>query len=477
MHSLLLAVAVALAPAPLDEATDALQARLLGELDRPQAIADLFRLFERRDEHGDLGPMLATLERASKAQRARPDVKALSLEMQAELAAARGQLPRAVGLLDQIAPIRMWSVVGPFENDGRSGLLAAYPPEQEGYDPKAVYRGKEHDVTWRALPLGHAPSGFVDLASAVYPRSDVAVYAATVLRSPKADAALFHIGASGAARVWLNGKLIHEDPAVHPSRFDQKTFAGELHPGDNFLLVKLAHGHGRLGFSLRVADAKDAPLVEVAKSARIPGAKAAAFASTGEAGQKHPAPPRKVADALDDLRKAAAARPRDARAQEDLAIVLQWRRTTDDTERMPLRAMERVIDVAPTDPEAALRLARLEDRDGNKRRAALETALAAYPNDAALLDAVANYRLDRGEGWQALELSRKARASAPQWVDPMLTEARALDAIGLSARAALARIDAAKARPDLSRAHRAAAGAYRRLGRNDEAMAELKQAL
>jgi len=134
-------------------------------------------------------------------------------------------------------------------------------------------------------------------------------------------------------------------------------------------------------------------------------------------------------------------------------------------------------DVAPTDPEAALRLARLEDRDGNKRRAALETALAAHPNDATLLDAVANYRLDRGEAWQALELSRKARASAPQWVDPMLTEARALDAVGLSARAALVRIDAAKARPDLSRARRAAGGAYRRLGRNDEAMAELKQAL
>src|SRR5207245_2389558 len=105
------------------------------------------------------------------------------------------------------------------------------------------------------------------------------------------------------------------------------------------------------------------------------------------------------------------------------------------------------------------------------------TALAAHPENAALLDALANYRLDRGEGWAALELARKARSSAPRWVDPMLTEARALDAVGLSARAALLRIDAAKARPDLSRARRAAASAYRRLGRDDEAMAELKQTL
>ena len=477
MHSLLLVATLAIAAAPLDEATPALQARVLAGLDRPQAIADLFRLYERRDADGELGPLLMTLEKVAKSPRARADVRALATEMRGELAIAQGQLPRAAASFDQVAPIRTWSIIGPFENDGRSGLLAQYPPEKEGYDPKAVYAGKEHDVTWRALPQGHAPYGFVDLSAAVYPRSDVAVYAATVLRAAQAQAVVFHFGASGATRVWLNGKLVHEDPAVHPSRFDQRSFAGELRAGDNFLLLKIAHNHGRLGFSLRVADAKDLPLVALAKAALAPQAKAPAFAATSERGRIHPSPVKKPVDAWDELRAAAAASPRDARAQEDLAVLLQWRRPTDDTERMPLRAMERVTDLVPTEPEAALRLARLEDRDANKRRGALETALAAHPEDAALLDALANYRLDRAEGWAALDLARKARASAPRRVDPMLTEARALDAVGLSARAALLRIEAAKARPDLSRARRAAASAYRRLGRNEEAVAELKQAL
>jgi len=89
------------------------------------------------------------------------------------------------------SPRSALDIIGPFENDGRAGLLAAYPPEKEGYDPKAVYRGKEHDVTWRALPSAHAPYGFIDLAGAIYPRSDVAVYAATVLRSGQAQAAFF----------------------------------------------------------------------------------------------------------------------------------------------------------------------------------------------------------------------------------------------------------------------------------------------
>src|SRR5207244_12592939 len=118
----------------------------------------------------------------------------------------------------------------------------------------------------------------------------------------------------------------------------------------------------------------------------------------------------------------------------DLAVILTWRRPTDDGERMPLRAMERALDAAPTDAEAAFRYARLEDRDANKRRAALETALEKHPQNAALLDALAGYRLDRGEGWAALDLAQKAHAAAPELADPLISEARALDAVGLTAR-------------------------------------------
>src|SRR5207248_2988396 len=137
------------------------------------------------DENGDLGPLIIVLEGAARSPRARPDVKALAVEMRSGLALAQGQLPRAAAVLDEVAPIRDWKVIGPFENEGRAGLLAVYGPEKDGYDPKAVYRGKEHDVAWRALPQGHARFGFVDLSAAVYPRSEVAVYAATVLRSPQ----------------------------------------------------------------------------------------------------------------------------------------------------------------------------------------------------------------------------------------------------------------------------------------------------
>ena len=488
MHSLLLVAALASAsPAPaaqaspssLGEAPAAISARLMGELDQPQAISDLFRLYERRDDQGDLAPMLGTLTQASTAPKARPDVKALATEIRAELALSQGQFPQAHALFDSIAPVRNWSVVGPFENEGRSGLAAVYPPETDGFNPRAVYKGKEHDVAWHAIPDGAVPYGFVDLSAAVYPRQDVAVYAATVVRSVKAQSAVFHFGASGAARVWLNGKLVHEDAAVHPSRFDQQIFAAQLLAGDNYVLVKVAHGTGRLGFSLRLGDGKDSPLTSVSQTSRAPDAPATAFAvlKTIESPAMRKQLQPKLLDAVAELKERAAKAPQDARVQEDLAIALAWRRPADDTERLPLHAMERVTDAAPADPEAALRLARLQDRDVNKRRDALDSALSHNPANAALLEALAEVRMERGDGWQALELAQKASAAAPSRLDSALVQARALDNVGLSARATLLRIETAKAHPDSARAHRAAATALRRLGRIDEAEAELKSAL
>ena len=459
-----------------DPGTSALRERIGRESGTAQALPDLYRLFERREDQGDLSPLEQTYDAVAHNPKARPDARALALELRAQLAIARGRLPQAEALIDEVAAVRAWSVIGPFDNEGRSGLTAVYGPEKDGFDPKASYAGREHDVVWRTLQQGHAPFGFVDLSGAISPRQDVAVYAATLLRSPKAQKILFHLGASGAVRFWLNGRLVHEDTAQHPSRFDQTAFAADLVAGDNTVLLKIAHASGKLGFSLRAADASDAPMVALARSARAAQARTIAFAPSKEG-----TPPKRVAvhilDALADLKRAAAADAKDARAQEDLAILLSYRRPDDEAERLPLHAMERAADAAPADPEIALRLARLEDRDGNKRRAALDAALALHPKNPFLLDALAAYRLERGEGWDALALAREARTAAPQQLEPMLTEARALDAVGLSARAALVRIDAARAHPDLARAHRAAASAYRRLGQQDSAVRELEAAI
>ena len=458
--------------------TTGLSARIGSELKSVSALPDMFRLFERRFQEADLQRLVRTFDAAAGSKGARPDVRSLALELRSQLALSVGDLSGARRICDLFAPVRAWSVIGPFENEGRIGFDAVYGPEKDGFDPKAVYPGKSHEVAWRTLPE-IAPYGFIDLTSVVEPHQDAALYAATTIRSPRAQAAIFHLGAAGADKLWVNGLLVHQDKNQHPSRFDQQSFAVALARGDNAVLLKIAGGDVRPGFSLRLANAKDAPLVQLAKEARAPGATAsrAFIVIQGEVrrGVARPKLPHLVA-ALDELRAAAAQNPHDARAQEDLAIFYEVRRPDDDTERLALHAQERAAEAAPGDPMIELRLAKLENRDQNRRRAALERALDKHPQDPDVLAALANFRLDRGDGWKALDLARRAQAAQKSLASELLI-ARADDAVGLTGRAAQVRLAARDAYPTDYRSHEAAALALRHMGRLDEARAELKRTL
>src|SRR5215470_4602283 len=427
--------------APGDERAAALSARLSGEVQSARALPDLFRLYEMRDEVADLTALARTFDRVAGDRRARADLRAAAVELRAQLAVAQGQLPQARSIVERAAPVRAWAVIGPFDNDGRAGLRAVYGPEKDGYDPGAKYPGKEHDVSWRTLPKHLFPLGYVDLSSAVWPAQDSTIYAATVVRSPRAGTFVLHLGASGATRLWVNGKLVHEDANVHPSRWDQAAFAVELRAGDNSLLLKVAHGIGKPGFSLRVCDRRDEPLPALARAARPPDGKGA-LAPVREA--PAPKPAARFPDALAELREAARLHPEDARAQEDLAILLAWRRPDDQGERLALHAQERASDAAPGDAQIELRLSRYEDRDANRRRAALERALARDPKNAEVLEALAAQRLEHGDQWGAVRFAEQARAADPGELQPALTLARALEAVSLTARASLLRLEAAR---------------------------------
>ena len=62
------------------------------------------------------------------------------------------------------------------------------------------------------------------------------------------------IGASGAAKVFVNGALALADRGYHPARLDQRGAVVSLRKGPNRILVKLCHQAGRFGFFLRLAD-------------------------------------------------------------------------------------------------------------------------------------------------------------------------------------------------------------------------------
>ncbi len=455
-----------------------LAARLHAELDRAEALPDLIRLAELRDQDGDLQPIALALDEAASSPKARQDVRALAVHLRAQLWTAQDQQQKARSLVDGLAPIRAWSVIGPFDNDGRSGLSAVYAPESGGFDPASRVRGKQHEVSWRALP-DVAPLGFVDLDGAIWPRQDVTVYALSVLPAAHAQGAVLHLGTSGANKLWVNGELVLEDKNQHPARFDQRAVAVRLRAGQNTLLLKIAHANGRVGFWLRLAGEKDEPLPALAAKAFAPLTPMGPPTLAAKGLSAHGASPRLPTplDALEELRVRAARDDHDARAQEDLAILLATRRPDDDTEELSLHAQERASAAAPGDPRIEIRLSRLEERDANKRRQALEQGLAAHPDDVELLEGLAAFRLERGDGWKALEAARRAVKIAPHASRAQLLETRALDAVGLGMQANASRLSIAQANPNDVRALRALASSLRRLGRIEEAQAALRRLL
>jgi len=452
--------------------------RLAGEHDQPQALPDLIRLAELREQLTDLRPLAEALDSGAQDPKGREDVRALARHLRAQLWIAQGEMERGRAEIDALAPIRAWSVIGPFDNDGRSGLSAVYPPEAGSFDPSASVKGKEHAVSWRVLP-DVAPLGFIDLDGAVWPRQDVTVYAASVLPAPRAQGAVLHFGTSGACKLWVNGELVLEDKNQHPARFDQRTVPVRLRAGENRILFKIAHASGRVGFWIRLAGERDEPLTALAAKAFAPLRPMAPLVDDAPAVSARGKPVKLPAplDGLEALRERAARDEHDARAQEDLAVLLATRRPDDDTEQLALHAQERAADAAPGDPQVELRLARLEEHDANKKRQALERGLQDHPDDVELLENLAAFRFEKGDGWKALELARHATQIAPHAARAQLLEARALDAVGLGMQANAARIAIAQEHPDDVRALRALVSALRRLGRVEEAQSALRRVL
>ena len=89
---LALASPAVLAAAGAPPKRPSLEERIAAEVDSPRALADLYRLYERRDRSRDLSGVARTLDQVAASPKARPDVKALALELRAQVAISEGHL-------------------------------------------------------------------------------------------------------------------------------------------------------------------------------------------------------------------------------------------------------------------------------------------------------------------------------------------------------------------------------------------------
>src|SRR6266511_2384899 len=262
---------------------------------------------------------MPALARLADDRSAHPEARALARFRLAGVERARGNLQRSAAHLRRLGFVGGWSVIGPFDDQGKRGFDVVLPPEK-AVDLGAKLPGKVREVAWRPLPPEVFSEGFVHLGAAVSPSREVVAYALAVVEAPHDERVQLWLGASGAAKVFVNGALALADRGYHPARIDQRGATVSLRRGANRILVKLCHAEGRMGFYLRLADergeGRTLASVDAAAALQPPGAAATL-----------------IAGAIAELeRRAAAARGRpreEAQARLALALALDERQSAD----------------------------------------------------------------------------------------------------------------------------------------------------
>jgi len=158
-----------------------------------------------------------------------------------------------------------WALIGPFDNTGEKGIDVAYPPEKS-IDLAAEYDGKPQEGKPRRVRwIEHATAdeyGIVDLNQVLGKANGVLAYAYAEFESDQERPAELRLGRDDAAKIWLNGELVHEHRVYHSGvDMDQYIGRGTLKKGHNLILLKICQNEQKeewaqgWGFQLRVCDA------------------------------------------------------------------------------------------------------------------------------------------------------------------------------------------------------------------------------
>ena len=130
-----------------------------------------------------------------------------------------------------------WSTAGPFaESDGRAALEKVYPPEDRV------------DVTselWTLHPE------YADGEVHRFENVVGAIYLQRTIDTPTKRTMRVGIGSDDGVRIWLNGELVHDNPAERGVAADQDLVDLRLRAGRNEVLMKVANYGGDFGFAFR----------------------------------------------------------------------------------------------------------------------------------------------------------------------------------------------------------------------------------
>ncbi|MDP9000338.1 MAG: DUF3857 domain-containing protein, partial [Myxococcota bacterium] len=404
-----------------------------------------------------------------------PPVRAYASLLEAYARRRRGDLDGARARIARLGFVGRWMVVGPFENEGKSGFDTTYDPEKEQGLPINLTRdhdGKDHKpVRWRMLPAD-SPYGWVDFGAFVRPSENSCVYVTTFVRDAHASAAARPIsiwaGATGAVHLFWNGTSILRDEKYRDLDSDRFAVTVTLRPGYNRLTAKVCGDERAPMLSLRVAAADGSPdeRLEVDPDpAHSTGAGDPGRATSGKTVGRVEGP----VQAFERLSHAG-----DAATLEAYARYLGATGSDDPTEHRARELARKAAEKAPTIPRMLLAAELAESR--NQRTWWIEKAEALVASGPSTQEEKIDVLLARsasaraGINWRdAVPYVDRVLALDPDNLPATLARAEAYEEAGLR-DTALALLEHALARRPRSVALlRAVAASLRDQGRETEA--------
>jgi cellulose synthase operon protein C len=244
-------------------------ARLRGEVEAargPLAYVALRRVWSEWDR-GDPAVVEEALSELAASEREPAPLRAYASLLTAYARRRRGDLDGARARIARLGFVNRWMIIGPFDNDGKSGFSSRYDPEAQQGEPLNLtrdYDGKGHKpVRWRLTPAV-SPYGWVDFGSFVRPSEEVCVYATTFVRDARVAAGATRrvtawTGAAGAVRLFWNGAEAIDDAKYRDLDSDRMAVTLDLTSGWNRLTAKVCSDDRAPMLSLRVADADGRP--------------------------------------------------------------------------------------------------------------------------------------------------------------------------------------------------------------------------
>lgn len=325
------------------------------------------------------GRVLQALDRIADNRRLIPAVRAQAATSAAISAGRHSGPTRAAERVSQLGFVTSWRIVGPFDNEGKSGFDQAFPPEAEQATDAAPlgasYPGRDHDVQWRVTPDGIAPDGYISFDELMAPRINVCGYAETFFRRDDAELLTLWVGTGGAKKVWFNGREVMRDETVRGVSLDQSVATVAARRGWNRVLIKACITDREWGFYFRVGDRGGNPIANLAVDPQ--GARRASAASGEE--NVPDGGPQSILQILESAAGDTSEDNADATAIYNLARYLRWTGAEEPEENRSRQLAARAAELEPS-AEHLVFAAELAESRADRMRF-IQQAHEAFPRD------------------------------------------------------------------------------------------------